>query len=211
MLRTCFIASLLALTSGCALLTKADPLVPRYYTPETLEVPDVAPVASAGAAGLSIRLGRIGGSSYLKERIAYRDSDHEVGFYEDKRWTERPEVYLLRAMERALYEERGLKRALASSAPTLTADLVEFEEVRTGAPRVRLRVSYALHDEQTVFRERSLSVERPIAAGPDASRTDRVAAALGDALHEVVKSIVDEVVADLAAQRAQSAQPANPT
>jgi ABC-type uncharacterized transport system auxiliary subunit len=191
-----------ASATGCALLTKAEPTVPRYFTPEPSEAAPPGPSASAGAATpLSIRIGRVGGSAYLKERIAHRDSEHEFGFYEDKRWTERPEVYLQRAIERSLFEARGLKRALSSAAPTLTVDLIEFEEIRGASPRVRLRVSYALHDERTVFLERSFALERPLAPGSEDLRTDRVAAGLGDALHDAVSRIVDEVIADLTARR----------
>jgi len=76
-------------------------------------------------------------------------------------------------------------------------DLIEFEEVRGAEPRVRLRVSFALHDERTVFRERSFAIERPLASGPESSVPERVAAGLGDALKEAVTRIADEVVAEL--------------
>jgi hypothetical protein len=198
----------LAVTSatGCALLTKADPTVPRYFTPESSQATALtgAPVPSANAsaaAALSVRIGRVGGSAYLKERIVHRDSEHELGFYEDKRWTERPEVYLQRAIEHSLFEARGLKRALSPAAPTLTVDLIEFEEIRGANPRVRLSVSYALHDERSVFFERSFALERPLATGSDAERPDRVAAGLGDALRDAVARIVDEAIADLTARR----------
>ncbi len=196
--RLYLLAALLASTAGCALRTQSDPVVPRYFTPE---VPETAPSPSAAVrAGLSVRIGRVGGGSYLKERIAYRDSDHEFGFYEDRRWTERPEVYLQRALERSLFESRAVKRALSPSAPTLTVDLIEFEEVRGASPRVRLAVSYALHDERTVFCERSFAVERPLAPGPAASQADRVAAGLGDALKDAVTRIVDAVITELSAK-----------
>jgi hypothetical protein len=187
----------LPFTSGCALLSKSDPVVPRYFSPE---LADTSPQPKPGSGQqLSVRLGRVGGGSYLKERIVYRGSDHEFGFYEDRRWTERAEVYLLRAIEGSLFEDRGVRRSLAATAPTLTADLVEFEEVRGATPKVRLRVTYALHDEQTVFFERTLSVEHPLPQGPDDSRTARVAAGLGEALREAVGRISGEVVAELAA------------
>ncbi len=213
-MRAPILAALLALalasTTGCALLTKAEPTVPRYFTPEGAEAPaegqgqgqGQGPSPSAApASALSIRIGRVGGSAYLKERIAHRDSAHEFGFYEDKRWTERPEVYLQRAIERALFETRGLKRALSPAAPTLTVDLIEFEEIRGASPRVRLRVSYALHDERTVYLERSFALERPLPAGSDELRPDRVASGLGEALRDAVARMVDEVIADLTARR----------
>jgi cholesterol transport system auxiliary component len=200
-MRRSFFVILLALSSplasGCALLSKSDPVVPRYFSPE---LADASPAAKPeGARQLSVRLGRVGGGSYLKERIVYRGSDHEFGFYEDRRWTERPEVYLQRALEGSLFEERSVRRSLAATAPTLTADLVEFEEVRGAVPKVRLRVAYALHDEQTVFFERTFSVEHPLPPGPDDSRTSRVAASLGEALREAVGRISSEVVTELAA------------
>ncbi|MDP9000964.1 MAG: ABC-type transport auxiliary lipoprotein family protein [Myxococcota bacterium] len=202
MIRIPFVVLVLVLLSGgCALLGKSDPLVPRYFSPE-------APDGSLGAnhttprgapAGLALRIGRVGGGSYLKERIVFRESNHELGFYEDRRWTERPEVYLQRALERSFFEERGVQRAVSGASPTLTAELIEFEEVREAAGRVRIEVSYALHDDRRVIRERTFMVEQAIAAGENASRPERIAAGLGDALGRAVAEIVDQVIADLEA------------
>jgi uncharacterized lipoprotein YmbA len=139
--------------------------------------------------------------------MVYRDSDHELGAYEDRRWTERPEVYLERALESSLFEEHGMTRGLSFELPTLTADLVEFEELRGSPPRARLRVTYALHDEQTVFLEHTFTVERPLDAGSDAERPARVAAALGVLLHDAVTRIADDVEADLVKRSA--VQPAH--
>jgi cholesterol transport system auxiliary component len=182
---------------ACALLTKSDPVVPRYFSPEPTETAPRAE-AAAHASHLSVRLCRVGGGSYLKERMVYRDSTHEFGFYEDRRWTERPEVYLQRALEESLFEDGGVRRSLSSSAPTLTADLVAFEEVRGTSPHVRVRVSYALHDEQTVFFERTVTFERPLAEGPDGARPERVATALGAALEEAVHRMTTDVTVGLA-------------
>lgn len=197
------------LSSGCALLTKSDPVVPRYFSPELADSPPHAR-ANADHPKLSLRLGRVGGGSYLKERMVYRDSSHEFGFYEDRRWTERPEVYLQRALEASLFDDSGMRRSLSSTVPTLTADLVEFEEVRGSAPHVRLRVVYALHDEQTVFFERTISIERPLGGGLEAGRPDRVAAALGEALQEAVSRVSGEVLAGLASPEVRSPEGANP-
>jgi cholesterol transport system auxiliary component len=200
--RASWVVGLLAMTSGCALLTKSSPIVPRYFTPELAEV---APAPLLGdAPRFEVRLGRVAGGSYLKERMAYRDSGHEFGFREAERWTERPEAYLERALERSLFEERGLRRSLSGTAATLTAELIEFEELTSAAPSVRLRVRYALHDERTVFFERSFTVERPLAPGPEASRPARVAAGLGDALREAAAKIAGEVIADRSADRSMA-------
>jgi hypothetical protein len=193
-------AVVLPLATECALLGKNDPLVPRYYSPESAEgaVGSASPTPRVVKPGLALRLGRIGGGSYLKERIVFRDAEHELGFYEDRRWTERPEVYLQRALERALFEGAGVKRVLVSGeAPTLTADLIEFEEVRGASPGVRLRISYALHDDHVVLRERTISVQRPLAALVREDSSGAVATALGEALRTVVDQITAEVLADL--------------
>jgi hypothetical protein len=187
--------SLLVASSGCALLTKSTPVVPRYFTPEAGD--PTPPSQRVARSDLSVRVGRIGGGAYLKERMVFRGPDQEVGYHEEQRWTERPEVYLARALEASLFEEHGLTRAVAWSAPTVTAELTGFEEVTGGAPRVRLRVTYALEDEATVFLEHTLTVERAFPDGPEASRPSRVAAALGGALHEAVGRVADDVIESL--------------
>jgi cholesterol transport system auxiliary component len=187
--------ALVASTASCALLTKADPLVPRYFSPE----PSTRSAAPPPASKASLRLGRIGGSAYLKERIVFRSSAHELAFYEDRRWTERPEVYLQRGLETDLFEVHGVHRALTDRAPTLTADLVEFEEVRGPAPSVHLRIYFAVHDERTVYDEGSVAVDRPVASGEEKTQPERSAIAFGDALHDAVAQIVDRVPLDIAA------------
>ena len=128
----------------------------------------------------------------------FRSSAHELAFYDDRRWTERPEIYLQRGLESAFFELRGVHRALTGQAPTLTADLVEFEEVRGTAPSVHLRVSFALHDERTVYEEGSVAVDRALAPGEEKTQPERAAAAFGEALHDVVTQIVDRTLADIA-------------
>jgi cholesterol transport system auxiliary component len=194
-IRLAMASALLLFLPSCALLTKADPVVPRYFSPESPAPGRTTPPATATL----LRLGRIGGSSYLKERIVYRSSAHELAFYDDRRWTERPEVYLERGLESAFFELRGVHRALTDRAPTLTADLVEFEEVHGTAPGVHLRVSFALHDERTVYDEGSVAVDRALAPGEPKTQPERVATAFGEALHDVVTQIVDRTLADLAA------------
>ena len=72
-----FLPSLLLVTSSCALLTKADPIVPRYFTPEPAETTSTP--SPRAASGLSIRLGRIAAGSYLKERNRSRREGQAAG------------------------------------------------------------------------------------------------------------------------------------
>src|SRR4029078_3767284 len=98
------------------------------FTPESTAPTVHAPRATA--SNLRLRLGRVVAGSSCPEQIPYRDSDHELGFYEERRWTERPEVYLRRALARALFEERGATRVVSGFAPTLDVELTAREEIR---------------------------------------------------------------------------------
>ena len=59
-----------AALSGCALLGKSEPLVPRYFTPEYDG--DAAPAQPRSE--LRLRLGRVEGWSHLRERMAARNA-----------------------------------------------------------------------------------------------------------------------------------------
>jgi cholesterol transport system auxiliary component len=187
--------------SGCALTGKGDPLVVRYYTPESGAATSGGATAPA-AEPLSLMLGRVRASAYLKERIAYRASAHELGFYEASRWTERPESYLRRALSASLFEQRGLAPAIAGPGPTLDVELIAFEETRAPSPVARLRAVYMLYGGGMPAVERTVTVERPIARTEDP--TEGVVRALSAALDEGVARISDEVVGQLNAELART-------
>ena len=101
--------ALLALAPGCALLAKSEPVVPRYFSPE-------APALSDAHRGrrrrrLELRLGRVNAAAYINERIVYRDSAYELGYYEDALDREARSVPPARARARAL------RRARRDAAP----------------------------------------------------------------------------------------------
>ena len=104
--------------SACALLGKNEPVVPRYFTPEY----DGDAPGTPARSDLQLRLGRVEGWSNVRERMAIRNSAREVFYYEDRRWTERPEIYLRRALSRTLFEERGVVASLSGRTVTLTRD-----------------------------------------------------------------------------------------
>jgi cholesterol transport system auxiliary component len=198
--RTAVLAAALALC-GCALTGKGEPLVVRYYTPESGAATSGGATAPA-AEPLTLMLGRVRASAYLKERIAYRASAHELGFYEGQRWTERPESYLRRALSASLFEQRGLEPAIAGPGPTLDVELIAFEETRAPAPVARLRAMYMLYGGGMPAVERTITVERPIARTQDP--TDGVVRALSAALDEGVARISDDVVSQLNAELARA-------
>jgi ABC-type uncharacterized transport system auxiliary subunit len=195
------LAGLVAL-SGCALLGKSAPVVPRYFTPEY----DGVAAATAPRADLRLRLGRVEGWSHLRERIVSREA-REFSYYEDRRWIERPEIYLRRALARTIFEERGVTEALAGRADTLEVELIAFEEI--AQPHVaRMQAHLVLRDDRTVLLAETITEDQPVGAEADSARA--VVDALSLALHAGVTRIADHVVAALAEQARQSTPSAPP-
>lgn len=187
---------------SCALLGKSDALSPRYFSPDTSAPPAPASLAAVhgSQAPASLRLGRITAASHLRERIAYRSSDYELNFYEERRWTEQPDAYLRRALSSSLFESHGLRRIVSGPGPTLEVELTEFAEVRSTPPQARVRATYILYDHRLVRQEATVSVELPIASGAGTSDAPELAVrAMTQALSKAVEQIVVRVVADLAA------------
>jgi len=196
-------AALLAaavLLPGCALLGKSEPLESRFYgaQPAAEAAPPPAP------PGLQLRLGRVEGAAHLRERMVVRRAGQELAYREDRRWTERPEAYLRRALAQTLFEGRGLVEGLTGRAVTLDVELEAFEEVEA-ARAVRLRMRLVLRDERVALLQETVTVERPLAAGPGAAP---VVEALTAALREGVTRAADLVVARLAAAAASGADAA---
>lgn len=119
-----------------------------------------------------------------------RYSTAEVGFHDERLWTEKPEVYLRRAMQLELFEVNGLSSVVRGAAPVLDLELVEFEEVLTPAHVGRVTVAWALGDERVVLLQRTQTFEHTLANGSDGAA---VAQALGAALQVAVTDIATQV------------------
>lgn len=182
---TCIASALLGLATGCggALLDKAQPLHVRYFAPAL-----AAPGQAGGPPAQTLRLGRIEGSDHLRERIAYRASQHEVGYHEALRWTEQPATYLRRALGRALFESGRFAHAVGGVATTLEAELVAFEDLRD-RKAVAVEARVLLHDGRNVLLEKTIRVEEP-RNGDD---PPAVVEALSRALQKCVAQITTEV------------------
>jgi len=160
--------------TGCALTSRSAPTELRYFAP-----PVHAAGVVAGEQGPPLRLGRVTPSSLLRARIVHRDSDVELGTYDALRWSDRPEAYVRRALERALFDTHRFDQAVGGgTAPTLDVDVVAFEEVRRGTRRFgRVVLDYELRDDRRVLAHGTVATEREAAP-----RIDAVVAAIGDAL-----------------------------
>lgn len=189
----------LASASGCALTSKAEVVDIRYFSPEQVKPrlssaeASTPPAAPAPNNALAVRLGRVTSGPNLRERIAFRDAAYELGYYEDRRWTERPETFVRRELGRTLFEEHGLHRAIYGDAPTLEVEVLAFDELKLKdehAARVQLKV--LLMGDRDVLFEETLTVDRPVTGGEKAKFQDVVAAMAGalDAACEQVTSHV---------------------
>jgi len=183
---------LFSFQASCALTSKGTALSPRYFSPETGSLPASSP-APAGES-LALRLGTVDAASHLEERMAYRVHASELGYEEERRWTERPDEYLRRALEQELFERRHLRRIVSGAGATLDVELLAFEELRGPTPRVRLALRFTLHDARQASLEKSLTVERALAPpSRDTAHAQLVASALGAALESAVSEVADDV------------------
>lgn len=175
-----FVLMALALTGCGALLSKADPMNVRYFAPAF----EALPQAAGSVQALPLRLGRIEGSEHLHERIAYRTSEHEIGYYEGFRWTEQPDSYFRRALGRELFEKQRFAHVVAGVAPTLEAELVAFEELRE-RKAVRVEARVLVHDGRRVLLEQTIRVEE--------SRSEDTPAAVAEALSRALQKCVSQI------------------
>jgi cholesterol transport system auxiliary component len=189
---------LFALAPGCALLTKSEPVIPRYFSPEASALSK--PAADGDGAGLELRLGRVTSDAYLKDRIVHRDSAFELGYYDDRVWTEKPEAYVRRALARALFDERGVTQLLSGVGATLDVDVVAFEEVREPVHLARIELVYVVYDDRVVRLSRSVVVERPIAPAKGDAAANQAVKALSAALVAAVDAVANAAASELRAE-----------
>jgi ABC-type uncharacterized transport system auxiliary subunit len=186
------------LCASCALTNKSDSVFFRYYTLDRVAAPTAAAAPSTvHTEKLRLRLGRVSAAAYLKDKIAYRDVGNEIGFYEQLRWTERPDAYLARAMSRALFEDHAIQQIVGGAGPTLEIELNVFEELRAPRHAARVEVSWMLRDDSNVIVQKTLNVERPIVAAKSDVEATAVATAMAGALGDAIEVVITAVLAEL--------------
>jgi cholesterol transport system auxiliary component len=193
-----------ALAPACALLSKSEPNVPRYFSPETAAAAAAAPPAPAPASGLELRLGIVKADGYIKDKIVHRDSAFEVGYYEERLWTDKPEAYVRRVLARDLFDRRGVREVVSGVGTTLDVDVVAFEEVMAPQHVGRIELTYVLYDDRVVRLSRSITVERPIAAAKGDAAAGAAVQAMAEALWAAVDGVADATVAELRTETASS-------
>lgn len=180
--------------AGCLSGLGAGDATPiRYFSAEAV-------IGSSGARPVegapALRLRPATAAAHLRERMVWRVSDVEYGFYETRRWTELPVAWLESALERTLFEEHGVTRSDRAAAPTLSVHLVGFEE-RLGPHEARVAVELRLgRPGGDVLLQRRVEASEPIGADDPV----QVAQALARALEVVVEGAAGAAVAALMAE-----------
>ena len=199
-------------TAGCALTSKADVVNIRYFSPEVVRprltgadaAPSTAPAAVAPHEAVEVRLGRVSSGPNLRERIAYRDAAYELGYYDDWRWTERPETFVRRELGRSLFESHGYRRVLGGAAPTLEVEVIAFDDVRLSTGRAaRVQLKVILFEDSGVVFEDTITIDRPVTEAKP--KIEDVVAAMAVALDQASEQVAVRVGGELGKRRAAAA------
>ena len=119
---------LLAVVPSCR-----SALSPRYYLIDT----DPVIARSAAECPFSLGIGKIRAPSRYRDRIVYRTSEYDLGFYEYSKWAESPDEMARRAL-RNIADRSGLFRRVDYNEMLPLADLVlegelgSFDQVIAG-------------------------------------------------------------------------------
>jgi ABC-type uncharacterized transport system auxiliary subunit len=191
------------LAAGCVARNAPEP---RFFRPEipglqSSAVPlTVVPPSTPVASGRPLRIWAVGSAPYLRERIVWRSSPVEYGYYEQRRWNELPAVYVEDALISALRRTPGLVLADGLRDPTLKARVVGFEEVLAPQHLASVQVKVLLLDaKRRTLLDQVFSADAAIADDDPITMTR----AMGQALADVASAISAATVAALPS-------PANP-
>ena len=190
-MRTFWVSVILGLLAGCG--SVHEPAT-KYYK---LDIPP-APMPAAPSAQVSLRIEPFRTTSMLRQdRIVYRPSPVEVGFYEYHRWAEPPNDTVTRAFADQLKRKRVFESVEISEGEeradyVLRGSIDRLQEVDyMGAVRVQVSISAELEDpvRQQIIWSSTASSERVIAK----SDVDGVVAAMGQASQQSIVQLTTDV------------------
>jgi ABC-type uncharacterized transport system auxiliary subunit len=152
--------------------------------------------AAPDAPALDVRIAPVKSPVHLREVIAWRRSEVEIGFYQQRRWAELPATYVERALGRELGAAAASSVAGSGAGTVIFVELQHFEEVL--APVHEAHVALAIQvDRRGCDWSRVAAARQPIADDEASS----MARAMGLALEEVVRVIGRDLRRALAERR----------
>lgn len=184
------IVALLALATCAGCLGKTDPVPVEHIRPLEVVAPGDVAAGGSAAARPALRLREVSAADYLREPVFWTWDD-VGGYRDDLQWTERPAAYLESALSRALFLERGLRRATGGGEAGLDARLRRFDVVSGPQRRAEVEVDVLVTDDRGLsLVERRFREEEPLAGVTG----EEVAAAMGRALARAVGRAADAAV-----------------
>ncbi len=185
--------SLVLLLAGCLSgLGAGDSQPLRFFS---AALPQEPAVEVSGTSAL--RWDHLTASRHLRDRMVWRNGEVEFGYYETRRWTELPLVWVVRGLRSELLERHGVGETQEVSAPALDLELVGFEEqLVPHEARVALDLHLADAEGTTLLRAR-LEEREPI----ERDSGQAVARATRAALARLVTAAADEIAGALNAAR----------
>ncbi len=183
------VAAVAALLVGCTVLPQNSYQPPRYFRPELPGLP--AAETPPGESALPLYLRPVTAAGHLRERIVWRTSDVEMGFYDLRRWTDLPAEYVEGALEGSLFESGRMRRVAGGHGPSLDVEVRAFDEVLRPVHEVRISLYAQLRDpNHNSLMERAFRVERPV-HGDDPTEMART---MGEALQQISEDVAQAVV-----------------
>jgi ABC-type uncharacterized transport system auxiliary subunit len=182
----------LLLMGGCLGRGNLTPI--RYYSVDSLPI-NVTPAARSWSVTLGVR--PFTAATRYRDRMLYRLSAVEVGFYQYERWVEPPEEMVTRVLSTALGASGLFRQVVAADiiqlpAWILSGELIRFDEVREAGGRraecwVHVEVQQA-HDERLLWADVLKATEPLTAETPEA-----FAQAMSRAVQQVAISLISKL------------------
>jgi ABC-type uncharacterized transport system auxiliary subunit len=198
-MRALLVSVVVGLLAGCG--SVKGPAT-RYYK---LDIPP-APTAAGPSVPVALRIEPFHTTGLLRQdRIVYRPSPVEVGFYEYHRWAERPNDTVTKAladqlMGRRLFQSVEISDGAEKAEYVLRGSIDRLQEVDYhGAVRAQVSISAELDDP--VRREKVWASVASSEVGVGKNDVQAVVTAMGRATQQSVERLVTEVVAFVKANR----------
>ena len=207
-MRTYWVVLIAGLLGGCG--SVRGPAT-KYYK---LEIPS-APSPAGPSAPASLRIEPFRTADMLRQdRIVYRPSAVEVGFYEYHRWAEPPKDTVTKALADQLTKRRVFQSIEVSDGGekadfVLRGSIDRLQEVDyAGTVRAQVSISAELEDpaRQQVIWSGTESAERAVAK----SDVQAVVAAMGQASEQSISRLMSDVAKFVQINRLTAASSATP-
>jgi len=190
-MRVLWVSMVVGLLSGCG---SVHGPVTKYYK---LEIPP-APTPAGPSAPVPLRIEPFRATSLLRQdRIVYRPSPMEVGFYEYHRWAEPPTNTVTNALadqlkSRHVFQSVEISDGGEKPEYVLRGSIDQFQEVDyKGAVKVQVSISAELEDP--VRREKIWSSTASSECLVSKSDVQAVVAAMGQASQQSIARLVTDV------------------